>query len=149
VFYADRIMVVRISMAKLNTIKKNTDFKKASHCYKVVSRYFIANLMPNTGTGQRFGFTVSKKTGNAVQRNYAKRRLRELVRHYIKDSLYTDTDYIFISRPSIKQAKWQELQDDFIAFKDNVHAHYLRIIRKTCKNLPASLQISPCEGISS
>jgi len=55
----------------------------------------------------RFGFSVSKRIGNAVVRNRVKRRLRELVRQmHIPDGW----DIVFIARAPLAHATYQEIQ---------------------------------------
>ena len=46
----------------------------------------------------RFGFTVSKKVGNAVERNRVRRRLREIVRLSAANRLRTGHDYVLVGR---------------------------------------------------
>ncbi|PZX12262.1 ribonuclease P protein component [Palleronia aestuarii] len=46
----------------------------------------------------RVGFTCSKKVGNAVARNRAKRRLREIARLVLPDSGQAGWDYVLIGR---------------------------------------------------
>ena len=56
----------------------------------------------------RFGFTVAKRTGNAVARNTVKRRLRESVRHtLVKDGW----NMIFVARQKAAVVSYQELHD--------------------------------------
>jgi ribonuclease P protein component len=52
---------------------------------KFVCKNFVAFFLPSPK--QKFSSTIiaSKKVGNAVKRNRAKRRLREITRLYIKD----------------------------------------------------------------
>lgn len=45
------------------------------------------------------GFTASKKTGNSVTRNRAKRRLREIARALIPAQGRPGWDYVLVSRP--------------------------------------------------
>lgn len=55
--------------------------------------------------GARFGFTVTKKLGNAVTRNRAKRRLREAIRTISPQDFRADMDYVVIARePSLSLA---------------------------------------------
>ena len=46
----------------------------------------------------RVGLTVTKKTGNAVERNRIRRRLREALRHAGTLSTEPDTDYVVVAR---------------------------------------------------
>ncbi|ABB43802.1 ribonuclease P protein [Sulfurimonas denitrificans DSM 1251] len=57
------------------------------------------------------GFTATKKIGNAVKRNRAKRRLRALFFTY--SSLLQDGTYIFVAKQTISETSHQKLQNDF------------------------------------
>ncbi len=59
----------------------------------------------------KVGFTATKKIGNAVKRNRAKRRLRALFCTY--SSLLKDGTYIFVAKQSINEISHQQLQNDF------------------------------------
>ncbi|WP_078599518.1 ribonuclease P protein component [Thioclava sp. DLFJ4-1] len=47
----------------------------------------------------RVGFTCSKKLGNAVARNRAKRRLREIARQVLPKAGRSGWDYVLVGRP--------------------------------------------------
>jgi ribonuclease P protein component len=49
----------------------------------------------------RVGFTCSKKVGNAVARNRAKRRLREIARLILPTSGQPGHDYVLIGRANV------------------------------------------------
>jgi ribonuclease P protein component len=50
--------------------------------------------------GRRFGLTVTKKTGNSVERNRIRRRLREALRENMRGSLIESPacDYVIVAR---------------------------------------------------
>lgn len=60
----------------------------------------------------RVGFTATKKIGNAVTRNRAKRRLRELARHLLPEHGLQGYDYVFIARNGTSEREWTALLDD-------------------------------------
>jgi ribonuclease P protein component len=53
---------------------------------------------PDAEPGIRVGFTCSKKVGNAVARNRARRRLREVARQVLPDLGRDGWDYVLIGR---------------------------------------------------
>lgn len=58
------------------------------------------------------GFTATKKIGNAVIRNRAKRRLREASRLLLPKHGRKGVDYVFIARLDTATIGWQRLLDD-------------------------------------
>ncbi len=60
----------------------------------------------------RVGFTASKKVGNAVARNRARRRLREAVRTIIPALGRPGTDYVIIARAATVKRPFQALLSD-------------------------------------
>lgn len=67
---------------------------------------------PGAANGARFGFTVTKKTGNAVERNRIRRRLREVVRLSAADVAAEGIDYVLIGRRSALTLPFSRLVDD-------------------------------------
>ncbi len=58
------------------------------------------------------GFTATKKIGNAVIRNRAKRRLREAASLLLPLHGRGGADYVFIARMDTATIGWQRLLDD-------------------------------------
>lgn len=63
----------------------------------------------------RVGFTCSKKVGNAVARNRAKRRLREIARLTLPDQGRPGWDYVLIGRRDVTAER------DFRALLGDLH----------------------------
>ena len=60
----------------------------------------------------RVGFTASRKVGNAVKRNRARRRLKALVREMIADGANPGLDLVLIARPATVDRPFDELRRD-------------------------------------
>ena len=70
----------------------------------------------------RVGYTCSKKVGNAVARNRAKRRLREVARLILPAHGRPGWDYVLVGRPDTTAAlPFLQLQRDLIRALDKVH----------------------------
>ncbi len=59
----------------------------------------------------KVGFTATKKIGNAVKRNRAKRRLRALFYKYSQK--LKDGTYIFVAKQAINEISHKQLENDF------------------------------------
>lgn len=60
----------------------------------------------------RFGVTATKKIGNAVVRNRAKRRLREIARTLLPTLGRPGHDYVLIARDRTPSRDWDQLLTD-------------------------------------
>jgi ribonuclease P protein component len=69
----------------------------------------------------RFGFTVSKQVGGAVERNRIKRRLRAAVRGILPDHTQRNFDYVLIARRPALDAGFATLVSDLIEALQRVH----------------------------
>ena len=70
-----------------------------------------ARANPNH-TQIRVGFTATKKIGNAVTRNFAKRRLRAAARAVLPTFGTAGFDYVFIARQGTGEREFTSLLDD-------------------------------------
>lgn len=65
--------------------------------------------------GTRLGIVASKKLGNAVRRNRAKRLIREIFRKNVPPSALGGVDIVVIPRTELFDATFASLQEDFQA----------------------------------
>lgn len=101
----------------MEKLKKNKDFqniyKSGKKLYGNLSIIFFCknNLKYN-----RLGFVASKKIGNAVCRNRAKRLFREYYRSIEKNLSIVGYDFIFVSKrkfgENFKEISYQEMKKD-------------------------------------
>ena len=71
------------------------------------NRYLVLRILPNNLDYTRYGFSVSRKVGNAVVRNRIKRRLREMMR---SKPLSAGWDVVLVARKPACQANYDVLQ---------------------------------------
>ena len=79
---------------------------------KAVSKGFILQAVPTGRPEWRLGLTASRKVGNAVRRNRARRRLRALARTELARRARSGTDYVMIARHGTADRDWTDLVGD-------------------------------------
>jgi ribonuclease P protein component len=109
--------------AALPILKRRAEFLRASRAMRVSAPAFGLQALQREDQGPlRVGFTCSKKVGNAVARNRAKRRLRELARLVLPALGRPGFDYVLIGRPdTTEQRDFKDLQDDLRAALFRIH----------------------------
>ena len=94
----DGTAAFRMSMPPI--IAKRADFLAASRALRQGTPGFLLQARDRgDGLPFRVGFTCSKKIGNAVMRNRAKRRLREVARLHLPEGARLGWDYVLVGRP--------------------------------------------------
>ncbi|TCR90918.1 MULTISPECIES: ribonuclease P protein component [Rhizobium/Agrobacterium group] len=74
-------------------------------------------------TDPRVGFTVTKKHGNAVERNRMRRRLKEAVRLHGGIAMQPGHDYVVVARREVLTAPFDVLADELVARFENRQKH--------------------------
>lgn len=104
-------------MAVLKRLTKRSDFLRVQRAnVKYVTPSLVVQSASNSSLGQmtaRVGFTASKKIGNAVSRNFAKRRMRALISRQ-SDTLVEATDYVVIARQAMLVKKFSDIEGEMI-----------------------------------
>ena len=99
---------------KLILIKKRPDFLHVTReGYKVVRSGFVLQAALSRRSFPvpvyRIGYTASKKIGNAVCRNRAKRRLRAVCRALLPLEAANGYDYVIIARHAVLDIPYKRL----------------------------------------
>lgn len=93
-----------------------TDSPEFERVYKKGTAYrgklLSVHAFPGNSGSARLGLSVSKKVGNAVQRNSVKRRLREVFRSKLP-YIQGETDFVISARPAAADASYDDLAEEF------------------------------------
>lgn len=107
----------------MERLRQRADFLAAATGTKVPAAAFVLQMRKRPDEGPvRVGFTVSKKVGNAVERNRVRRRLREIVRLAPPDGLRSGHDYVLIGRRAALSVPFERIALDFRGALRRAHA---------------------------
>jgi ribonuclease P protein component len=100
----------------MERLKQRADFLAAASGIKVPAAAFVLQAR-HRGDDRppRVGFTVSKKVGDAVERNRVRRRLREIVRLCGDERMRSGTDYVLVGRRAALLLPFERVLADFAA----------------------------------
>ena len=99
-------------MLKRNVLRKKADFQSIYNRGKSVGdRFVVLFYRPNGLVYNRTGFLASKKVGNSVKRNRARRLMKESYRHLAgRLPQNVHYDFIIIARNTISGKKCAEVE---------------------------------------
>lgn len=104
-------------MLKRNVLRKKADFQSIYNRGKSVGdRFVVLFYRPNGLVYNRTGFLASKKVGNSVKRNRARRLMKESYRHLEgKLPQHVHYDFIIIARNTISGKKCAEVEKSLLS----------------------------------
>lgn len=95
-------------MKKKNRVRKSAEFQELIHKgKKTANRSFVLYYVPKAEPEARAGITLSKKIGNAVERNKIKRQVRMMC-HELIDFKEAKKDIVLIVRFGYKDCSYAE-----------------------------------------
>jgi ribonuclease P protein component len=98
----------------MERLRQRADFLAAATGIKIPAAAFVLQAKRRADAGPaRFGFTVSKKVGNAVERNRVRRRLREIVRLNAAARIQPGHDYVLVGRRAALALPFERIKQDF------------------------------------
>lgn len=115
---------VSVSSPELLTVlTKRADFVRASSARRQgTPGLHLQGRDRGDDGGMRVGYTCSKKVGNAVARNRAKRRLREVARRVLPLHGRPGWDYVLVGRAEVTATRdFRQMQSDLIRALAAVH----------------------------
>jgi len=103
----------------MTTLKTRSDFLRAASGRKAATPGLVLQMCATPAPLKndrsiRIGFTASRKVGNAVARNRAKRRLRALAREVLARHGQGGQDYVLIGRPETVTRPYELLRTDLM-----------------------------------
>ena len=115
-----------IKSKRLTRILKRSEYLRVKQRGSSVAKPgLIMQAAPSANDGSyvypRVGFTVSKRVGNAVKRNRARRRLKSIASDVLPKEGFQSWDYVFIGRLVTLDRPYDLLLEDTRAALRKIH----------------------------
>ena len=106
----------------MERLRQRADFLAAAAGVKAPAAAFVLQARRRDDEAPaRVGFTVSKKVGNAVERNRVRRRLKEMVRLAAVGRMQAGYDYVLIGRRATLALPFQQMTAELEGALHRVH----------------------------
>lgn len=94
-------------------LRKRADFLAVRRGEKRRGPLFLLEVLDRKDTEPpRLGITVTKKSGNAVERNRIRRRLKEACRVHAAAEMRDGSDYVIVGRRDLLIAPFGRIKDE-------------------------------------
>jgi len=101
-------------------LKKRAEFLHVQeHGVKITGEVLVALAVKSSKSVTRIGLTVSRRVGNAVERNRMRRRLREVFRKN-RDQLPVGLDLVLIGRSNLRNLDLKSLTTAFLKMSEKL-----------------------------
>jgi ribonuclease P protein component len=120
----------KTSTPGLRTLKRRAEFLRVRKGARCATASFVLEAKPRSGEAgpsaaneseARFGFTVTRQVGKAVERNRIRRRLRAAVREVGAGHAKCEFDYVLIARRPALTSDFGALRSDLVKAFERVH----------------------------
>ena len=99
---------------KNRRIRRRAEFQKVFDIgQRIRGRFLTLLIAPGQGSLTRLGIVASRKLGDSVRRNRAKRLIRELFRQFESPESLPGVDIVVIPRVELFGATYASLEEDF------------------------------------
>jgi len=125
-----RATAAKGAIASLTTLKVRAEFLRVRKGARWAGPAFVLEAKERNGepddqaaTRQepRFGFTVTRQIGKAVERNRIRRRLKAAVRGVSRDHARGNFDYVLIARKPALTSAFGAIVSDLVKALERVH----------------------------
>ncbi len=103
---------------KISSLSKNKDFKSLLAGKKITNKYltiFFKKLSDKDNEKLNLSIVTKKKIGNAVQRNFIKRRIKNIMNEATKKTkLNLDYSYLLLTKKSVLEDKYENIKKKLI-----------------------------------
>jgi ribonuclease P protein component len=114
----------------VTTLKRHAEFQRVRKGARWAGPAFVLEAKerrhedwarPSEAPEPRFGFTVTRQIGKAVERNRIRRRLKAAVRDVGPDHARRDFDYVLIARKPALTSAFGAIVSDLVKALERVH----------------------------
>ena len=114
-------MPVQVKFRRAEHIRRRAEFQRIyDRGVKIHSRYSTVFILPNECGVGRLGIAATRKLGGAVQRNRAKRLIREVFR---RNKIANGYDVVVIPKRDLLDASLSTLETDYRALLERRLRH--------------------------